>query len=142
MYKKATSELTQALKKVNSYEDFEALHKDDLTQTSLDQLLKHYAGQAGLTIYNIINTAEIDQSYGYKIFRGQHKPSRDIIIKLSIAMKLNLQNTQRLLKAGQVNELYPRNERDAIIIFAINNNMSLRQVDEILYSRKQETLVS
>jgi len=57
-------------------------------------------------------------------------------------MKLNLLNTQRLLKAGHVNELYPRNERDAILLFAINNSMTIAEIDELLYSRDQETLKS
>ncbi len=55
-------------------------------------------------------------------------------------MHLNLRETDRLLQAAGVNELYCKNRRDAIIIFAVNKGYSLQRTDEELYRFGEETI--
>jgi hypothetical protein len=55
-------------------------------------------------------------------------------------MHLNLEETQRLLKIGGGSALYPRNKRDSVIIYAINNAYSVLDCDEILYELGEDTL--
>ena len=140
MFKHQTSDLTQILTQVNTFEDYKNKHLNDFIDHTFISYLQALSVRSKQSHYNLINQAGLDQSYGYKIFRGQHLPSRDIIIKLALVLRLNLTETQRLLKLGQVNELYPRNERDAIIIFCLNQKKSLTETDEELYKHQQKTL--
>jgi len=52
-------------------------------------------------------------------------PSRDRLITLAFAMGMDCKKTGDLLKLAGFDRLYPRDGRDAGLIFAINNGMSL-----------------
>lgn len=53
---------------------------------------------------------------------------------------MNLRETDRLLQAAGANELYCKNKRDAIIIFAVQKGYSLQKTDEELYRFGEETI--
>ena len=72
--------------------------------------------------------------YLYEILNGKKRPSRDKIISIAVALKAGLTEAQRILRTGGVSELYPRNARDAVIIFCIENNKSLTETNIELYN--------
>lgn len=88
----------------------------------------------------LIKSADIDRTYGYQILSGAKKPSRDNILKLCISANLNLDESNKALKLGNVGELYPKNPRDSIIIFGINKNLDLLKIDDLLYNRGFDVL--
>ncbi len=55
-------------------------------------------------------------------------------------MQLGLRETDRLLQAAGANELYCKNRRDAIIIFAVQKGYTLQKVNEELYRFGEETI--
>ena len=55
-------------------------------------------------------------------------------------MGLSLKETQRLLAVGGCGALYPRVRRDAAVIFALNQKMSLLQAEELLSSLPERSL--
>lgn len=140
MYKKQTSELIQTLKNITTFKSFKALHQEDLLDLSLSSYLEQMIEKSDQSAYKIINAAGLDLSYGYKILRGDHMPSRNTLIKLAFVLELDLTETQRLLKLGQVNELYPRSERDALIVFCLNQKMTLQDLEEALYQNQSDPL--
>ena len=82
---------------------------------------------------DLIYNANINRTYGYQILNGDKKPSRDKIIQLCISANLTLKETNKCLILGNVNELYVKNPRDSILIFSINKNLSLFDINELLY---------
>ncbi len=68
-----------------------------------------------------------------KSWQARKNPSRNKLLALAVAMKLNIEECQKLLKFGGVNELYPRNRRDAIIIFALTKKLSIFELNELLF---------
>ena len=80
----------------------------------------------------IIKLAGIDRTYGYQIFNGRKNPSRDKIIKICIAGKFTIEETNRLLSLGGYTRLYSRDPRDSIIIFSINKGLSTIETDFLL----------
>ena len=80
----------------------------------------------------IIKLAGIDRTYGYQIFNGRKNPSRDKIIKICIAGKFTIEETNRLLSLGGYTRLYSRDPRDSIIIFSINKGLSTLETDFLL----------
>ena len=53
----------------------------------------------------------------------------------------HLADAQRLLRVGQVSELYPRKKRDSIILFGLQKNLSIQEVDDLLFELGEETIV-
>lgn len=88
----------------------------------------------------LIKNADIDRTYGYQILSGAKNPSRDNILKLCISANLNLDESNKALKLGNVGELYPKNPRDSIIIFGINKNLDLLKIDDLLFNRGFDVL--
>lgn len=88
----------------------------------------------------VVREAQINSTYGHQIFTGERMPSRDYVLRLAFAMSCNLRETNRLLQAAGKNQLYPKNRRDAIIIWAIEHGKTLQETDAILYQYDQDTI--
>ena len=54
------------------------------------------------------------------------------ILSLALAMKLSPKETDYLLYYAGHNKLYARNERDAVIAFALENHKTVLQTNELL----------
>ena len=108
--------------------------------TTCSQLLLELLETAGLTAPEWMTAADVSKSYGYQILRGERVPGRDILLRTALALGLSLKETQRLLAVGGCGELYPRVRRDAAVIFALNQKMSLLQAEELLSSLPERSL--
>ncbi|MDD6429064.1 MAG: XRE family transcriptional regulator [Lachnospiraceae bacterium] len=80
----------------------------------------------------IIRDSNIERTYGYQIFNGRKLPGRDKVIMISLALHLNLDMTQKALAAAKAPALYPRDRRDAIIIYAVEHSMSVDEACDLL----------
>ena len=82
----------------------------------------------------VLLRANLPQKYGYKLLTGEsHTTNRDKILRLCFAMELDLKQTQRVLNLYGMNELYPKNQRDVILIVALGKKIyDISQIDEEL----------
>lgn len=82
----------------------------------------------------VLLRANLPQKYGYKLLTGEaHTTNRDKLLRLCFAMELDLKQTQRALKLYGMNELYPKNQRDVILIVALGKKQyDISQIDEEL----------
>lgn len=76
--------------------------------------------------------ANMDDSYGRSVKIGRNAFNRDMICRIALGNRLTVDETQSLLKYASCTELYAKNARDKIIIFAINHNWSITQTNEYL----------
>lgn len=106
----------------------------------LYEYFENILAQKHLSKSSVIKNADLDRTYGYEILRGSKKPSRDKIIQLCIGANLSLDETNKALKIGNCGQLYPKIMRDSIIIFALNKNLNIIQVNELLYSYNVDLL--
>lgn len=67
-------------------------------------------------------------------------PTKNAILKIALALKANLDETQQLLKLSGNQLLYPKNKRDSIIMWAITHNISFMDTDEMLMSNGEKRL--
>jgi len=81
---------------------------------------------------DIINKSDIGYTYFYDIIRGEKCPKRDKVVRLILAMKLELDDCNKMLKMYDWAPLYARNKRDSAIIYAINNRFTVWQCDDLL----------
>jgi len=68
--------------------------------------------------------ADLPMNYGYKLISGEkHTRQRDTILRICLASKLSLEQTQEALALYGMSQLHCRIPRDMAFIVAINNKM-------------------
>ena len=117
-----------------------ALLDQPLTAPSCAQALRNLLDRADISASDWITAADISRSYGYQILRGERIPGRDILLRTALALHLSVEETQRLLTLGGCAVLYPRVRRDAAVIFALNQNLSLLETENLLASLPERSL--
>jgi len=137
---KRTENLMQSLSKTNDIQSYVKENIEAFININIAEALNKYAKEKGLSKPNIIKRSEINDIYGYQIFAGTRKPSRDTLLCLCFGLTLNVDETQSLLKASGLAPLYPKIKRDSIILFGIHNNSSICEVNEQLYNLEEPTL--
>ncbi|MBQ7596596.1 MAG: XRE family transcriptional regulator [Clostridia bacterium] len=130
---KSTDELMNVLKSHKDYKTFFQEEIGEMIFKSLDEYLCVLLKEKDLKKSEVIDKSNLDKNYAYQLFNGIKKnPSRNKILMLAFGMKLNLSETRKLLKIAGLPDLYPRFPRDSVIIFCINNNKNLIEVNEML----------
>ncbi len=81
----------------------------------------------------IIKKANIDISYGHRLFSGGRNPSRDTVLQFAFAFELSSDETQQLLKIARMAPLHPKVKRDAVIAYYLHTKKSLDEVQTFLY---------
>lgn len=135
-----TEELLDELRSAPSPQAYLEAHS--LTKRDLPSYLSSLLKEKDLKQSRVVRAAGLSPTYGYQIFKGERHPSREKLLALAFAMHLDLRETNRALQAGGVSALYPKNRRDAIIIFCLEKGYSLGQANETLYAFKETSIDS
>ena len=101
-----TEELLQDLLSSSSPELF--LEQNDISKRSLSEYLQQLLREKNLERAKVVRKAGINETFGYQIFKGTRKASRNKILQLIFAMNLSLKEADRLLQVSGNNELYPK----------------------------------
>lgn len=132
---KSTNELMDILMSAKNREDLETyrseLQKNDI-QKSFPEFINEKIQERQVKLSDVIQKSQIQRNYAYQILDGKRNPGRNKVIALCIALTLNLEETQRALAIAGEGQLYSKNRRDAILIFAIQKKMTVLDVNEIL----------
>lgn len=131
--KKKTEDLFNILEKGNNIEEYFSDNIEEIYPDSIPEILAYFLKEKELSKSEVLDNSLIEKHYGYQIFSGTKKPSRDKVIMLCFGMHLTLRETQSLLKKCTYSELYPRNRRDAVVIFGLQHNCSIMETNDILY---------
>ena len=121
-----TARLENILKKVKDETEVKK-YMDKYTAESYDSFARYfneYIGEHNLTVPEITERSGISGNYVYNIVNGVRNPGRDKIIALCIGAGMDVSECNRALKIAKEGVLYPKNERDARIIIAINNGIT------------------
>ena len=105
--------------------------RDRLVQiknTMSDKDIAALLEEKGLKRSDVVVRTGLDKAYIYQIFAGKKNPSRDKLITIAFGMKLSEEETQRMLQLSGHRELWPKDERDALFLFAIQRGMSLEEI--------------
>lgn len=96
------------------------------------QVLNHIAAKR-ITKLELVKRSYLNASYVYDILNAKKRPSRDTVLRLAFGLRLNLAECNRLLKFAEYSDLYPRDKRDAVIIFHIMNGSGLPEANDQLH---------
>lgn len=140
MQKKKTDELLKDLKKDPNLDHYFAENEGQFVDRGIGAYLDAIVAERKLKKNRILKAAEMNELYGYQIFSGSRKPSRDKLIALCIGMGLSEEEINGALKYAGDAPLYPRSKRDSIILAGILQGSSVMEINGQLYERGFETL--
>ncbi len=135
-----TQELLKLLKNTKDMKSYLKTYSRTFTAVPLPVYLENLLTEKHLQKSQCIRDADLQRNYGYQIFSGQRVPSRDKILRLCISMRLTAKETHTLLCSTGYADLYPKNKRDSILIFALEKGLSVLETNELLYELQENTL--
>ena len=90
--------------------------------------------QKCLSKADVVRRSSLDRTYVYQIFAGAKTPSRDKLIAIAFGLCLSDEETQEMLKVSGNRELYARDARDAVIMFALQHKKTVFEANELLFN--------
>lgn len=130
---KTAEELNHEIKAATDIEDYLRQNRENMLTQNLSQYLEKLLAQKGLNRAQVIRGSLLDRTYTYQIFSGEKSPSRDKLLALAFGLGLTDEETQKMLKISYNRELYVRDARDALILFALQHRKTILEVNESLY---------
>lgn len=142
MKPKDTDKLLELLKKSGSIDSYLQENSDFLLNCNIKEYMNTLIKDKKLTIAQISHDSDLSDRYCYQFLSPSNprNPSREVLLSLCIGMHLNLDETQTALKIAKYAPLYPKEERDCIIIFGIENSNSLMEINNSLYEHNFKCL--
>ena len=134
--RKSTEQLMNELKNTTDIGDFLSKNQTEMMDLSLSEYLRQLLEKYNLEKSDVFRRAKMTESnYGYELFRDDSKKaSRDKLIQICVGFPLTIDETQEVLRYGKVGTLYPRDERDAYILFALKNGYDVAQLNDLLFT--------
>ncbi len=86
----------------------------------------------GISTADFVRKCRIERTYVYQILKGMRNPGREKIIIMCIAAGLSFTMTQKALVIAKAGILYYRDDRDAVIIYAVNHGLDLVDTNALL----------
>lgn len=138
---KSTEEIQNILKSKKDYSEFFTQQIGELYFGSAAEYLDMLLTEKKTTKSEVIKRGNLDKNYAYQIFNGtKTNPSRNKVLMIAIGMRLNVEETQKLLKMCSLTELYVRLPRDSVILYCIHNEKNIIETNELLSDYKLELL--
>ena len=139
--KKTTEELLNTLKHSTNINSYLSQEQENFHTLPLHLYLDKMFAEKEVSPSQCIRNSGLDRTYCYQIFSGKKLPSRDKVLALCFGLSLNFEESQLLLKSTGYTQLYARNERDSIIIFALQRNISIMDTNELLLDLEHDLLL-
>lgn len=138
--RKTTEELMAEIKSVKEIGDFVEQNQEELLDMSLSEYLRQLLDKYILEKSAVFRRARMsDSNYGYELFRDDSKKaSRDKLIQICFGFPLTIEEAQEVLRYGAVRTLYPRDQRDAIVLFALKNGYDMAQLNDLLFEHGEK----
>lgn len=134
---KSTEELLELLENL----DIEEFKKEESFQNvDMPTYLNDILNQHNLQPKDVILKLNMERSYAYQILNGRRNPTRNFLIRIAFLCQLSVDETQKLLSAGNRPILYPRNRFDAAVLYCIQHGLSEEELNELLKDIGEDTL--
>lgn len=140
MERKDTGELREELMAAPNIDAYLKNNEKSFYGADLVERLCKVQSRKGISKLELARRAFISEVYVRQVLSGKRRPSRDRLLCLCAALELTVDETQELLKSGSYAPLHPRSRRDAIIAYGIAHRTPLREINDQLYDRDEQTL--
>lgn len=138
--RKTTDELINELVSAKDIGVFVSENQEEMSDMSLSEYLRELLEKYQVDKSDVFRRAQMtDTNYGYELFRDDtKKASRDKLIRICMGFPLSIEEAQKVLRCGKVRPLYPRDRRDACVLFALKNGQSIDSLNDILYDNGEQ----
>lgn len=140
MNRRSTGDLTQALMDTADLNEYLSENDALLLHDGVAELLNDLCMRKRLAKASLAREAGMSEVYLHQIISGRRRPSRDRVLCLCVAMGATLDEAQALLRQCGCAALYPKDRRDAIILYGLLHRQSLDQVNDLLFEHNEKTL--
>lgn len=138
---KTTTELLLELKRPScQLSSFLSNHNETFVKEDIKAFWDALIESKNYSKSNIINKADFSYCYFYDVINGRKIPSKDKIVRLALAMKMTLDECQQALKISEKSALYPKIRRDSIIIYALEQQLTIMQCNQLLSEHGEDEL--
>lgn len=138
--KKDTSEIVKELGLCSDFKTFYSENKEYMVNSTLSQMLEGLLESKKLKKAQVIKNAELSEVYAYQIFSGLRIPERKKLLCIAVAMGLNIDELQGLLKCAGYSPLYVKLPFDSIVLYGVCKKLSVVEINELLFEYGLETL--
>lgn len=135
-----TQKLLEGLKNAEDIKVFLDMHEQDFLSQTPTAYLNELMINKNTTVAKIAKNSGIGE-YVYKIFSGERRTTRDVLISIAFGMQLSIEETQLLLRISKFAILDSREKRDSVIIYALSHKMMVFECDDLLHSYDLITLI-
>lgn len=108
---------------------------------TVSELLNEQLGKRELSTEALFEQAGLSRAFGYKVLNGSRQPSRDTLLRLAFVLEMDIRSTQLFLKCGRHARLTAHDVRDVVIMKALNDKLSLSEIDALLLECNQAPLI-
>lgn len=125
-----TNEIINELRKEN-----QSPFPTDIFETEKVDIVSHMKqlmSERNITQSELILSICYERAYVYHVLNGTRKPSRTFLLRFAVVLKLDYEETQRLLYISGNPILYARIIYDAVIIYALERHMSPYELNELM----------
>ena len=138
---KTTTELLRELKRQScSLPDYLSNHKETFVVEDVKAFWEEIINKKGYSKSNIINKSDFSYCYFYDVINGRKMPTKDKVVRLALAMKMNIDECQQALKISGRSALYPKVRRDSVLIYAIEKHFTVTQCNDLLAQHGEDEL--
>ncbi len=141
--RKLTKDTSKIVEELHLNEDFNTFYnenKEYIAEKPLSELLDELIKEKNLHKSEIIKSSGLSEVYSYQIFSGLRLPDRKKLLALAIGMGLNFDETQTLLKSAGYPPLYIKLPFDSVVIYGFFKNLSIPEINELLFNYGFKTL--
>ena len=135
-----TQKLLEGLKNADDIKTFLDLHEQEFLSQTLTDYLNELMTDKNITVAKIAKNSGIGE-YVYKIFSGERRATRDVLVSVAFGMELSIEETQLLLRIAKFAVLDSRERRDSVIIYALSHDMTVFECDDLLNENNLITLI-
>lgn len=136
----STEELNHQIEEATNIEDFLNSNRKYMLSGSLSDHLTVLLTEKNVSKADVVRGSLLDRAYVYQIFSGERRPSRDKLLALAFGLGLTGDETQKMMKLSGNRELYARDPRDAVILYALKNHKTIMDTNELLDANKMLAL--
>ena len=134
-----TKELLNRLKQAPDIRAFFDEYQNEFLSLRPLDYLTELLRQKDMSLAQVANQSGQGE-YVYKVFRGERRPSRDVVLAIAFGMQLCVGETQLLLRISKLAVLDPRDKRDSVILYSLKERHTVAQANDLLYEMHEQTL--
>lgn len=121
--------------------DYDLLRGEDFSPPQWTDYIHRILQERQMSVKDIIFRSNLERSYGYQIFNGTRRPTRDILMILVLTLGLDAAEARRMFELAGRAPLYARCRRDAAVLYGLSHGMTEAEVHELLLELGEEGLL-